>query len=393
MNTVIAIDRILEMGRRQSTYKLAVLRAVVETVIERPGQEPRNGFHLLPVIEVARRFLSYYWKPALLGIAQGTQATVVANSLRQLAEDPHPGLGFDLGEASAGARLADWIEGATLIPDPVIGALLRIRQVILEQPLRHLPNIGSDRRLEVFNIVTIPRAGEESRIFTDGYEAHLMAAPGRNTFRGAVTWRDLLDRERTNLVLSARAWEEIAEFRFWLLDAILMRWIRECERFAGGDMAVPASSLSLDRPERDAWTTSAMRTLWADLGVRTCLYTGEELDPRAMVVDHMLPFSRFPVNLFWNLVPTSASLNGEKSDRLPRLTPGVTERYHDYLTHCVRSQASLVPSHLDWTWRKYYQQQGFGPLSEAEVVGSLEAVMERTWARLERAGVAVWEAA
>lgn len=59
MNTVAAIEQILSRGGMETTYKLAVLRAIVDFVIEHPAREPRNGLHRIPVIELARRALAY----------------------------------------------------------------------------------------------------------------------------------------------------------------------------------------------------------------------------------------------------------------------------------------------------------------------------------------------
>lgn len=71
MNTSAEIERVLSEGKKQSTYKLAVLRALVEHVIEHPAQEPRNGFHRIPIVDLARRVIALYWRPTLLGTPQG----------------------------------------------------------------------------------------------------------------------------------------------------------------------------------------------------------------------------------------------------------------------------------------------------------------------------------
>ena len=98
MNTAATIERILSHGKKSSTYKLALLRAVVDFVIEQPAQEPRNGFHLIPVVELARRFVAYYWKPALLNVPQGTQRAVIPEALRKLRSDGFAAASIDFPE-------------------------------------------------------------------------------------------------------------------------------------------------------------------------------------------------------------------------------------------------------------------------------------------------------
>lgn len=70
MNTAATIELILSQGRKTSTYKLCVLRALVDISIEAPGRQPSNGLHFIPVVDLARRALAYYWHPSLLGIPQ-----------------------------------------------------------------------------------------------------------------------------------------------------------------------------------------------------------------------------------------------------------------------------------------------------------------------------------
>ena len=72
MQATAAVELILSSGRKSSTYKLALLRATIDHVTEHPYQEARNGFHLLPVVDIARRVVAYYWRPTLLDVRQGS---------------------------------------------------------------------------------------------------------------------------------------------------------------------------------------------------------------------------------------------------------------------------------------------------------------------------------
>jgi hypothetical protein len=390
MNTAAAIDLILNHGEKQSTYKLAVLRSLVDITIEQPSQEPRNGFHLIPVVELARRFLAYYWKPALMKVSQGVGQPKIPRLISDFASKVVVGVPFGLLDPEVGQIFADWMEGCAGLPADVRRVLLDIREVLLEQPLRYLPNVGG-RRTEVFNVITLLPPGAGSPTLTDSYDDHRRAAPGRKAFRECGTWRDVLDAERTYIVLSSRAYEEITQYRYWLRDAILMRWIQACERFAGPSSAVAASVLALRRPERDPGAMDRARGLFAAIGYdRRCFYSHADLST-TYDVDHVLPFSRFPVNLFWNLVPVHPKVNGAKSDCVPRLTPALRDSLREYIRLAVGTGRAEIVGDSEWTWRKFYQQKGLGPLGSNEITDSVLAIMEGACGRLEQAGVEVWE--
>lgn len=244
MNTVAAIEQVLSRGSKSSTYKLAVLRALVEFVIEHPAREPQNGFHLVPVVEVARRVLTYYWKLALDDIPQGPRVTL-PRIVKGLSSTTTMHTGLDLTDPDAGLLLGMLIEDAERIDEQIVGALLDVRQVLLDQPFQYLPNVGrGGRRVSLFSLITLPDEHGRGPRFDASYEEHRVSAPRRRELR-AASWPEILRRERTVLVLSARSFEEISDVRFWVRDAIVLRWAQECERFARGRSAC--------RPARSSW--------------------------------------------------------------------------------------------------------------------------------------------
>ncbi len=54
------VEMILKHGSKSSTYKFALLKALIDYVIEHPTEEARNGFHYVPGIFLAKQFLRYY---------------------------------------------------------------------------------------------------------------------------------------------------------------------------------------------------------------------------------------------------------------------------------------------------------------------------------------------
>lgn len=217
----------------ETTYKLAVLRAIVDFVIEHPARNPCNGLHRIPVIDLARRVLAYYWRPVADKIPQGkSNRVIIVKSVRGLQQAAPALSGVDFKSRQAGLSLAMSITTADNLPREIVEALVVIRRTLIEQPFQYLPNVG-DQRLDVFSMLT---DGTDPNA---DYSTHRTAANRGKPFNSASTWLELLDREPSNVVLSARAYEEIAEMRFWLRDAITLRWAQQCTEWNGGDSGIP----------------------------------------------------------------------------------------------------------------------------------------------------------
>lgn len=66
--------------------------------------------------------------------------------------------------------------------------------------------------------------------------------------------------------------------------------------------------------EQTTWWREALPLL----GDRArCIYTGAQLDPADLSLDHYLPWSFVAHDRLWNLVPVSRAVNSTKSDQLP----------------------------------------------------------------------------
>ena len=381
------MERILAEALTSATYKFAVLRAIVDAVIEAPKCEPRNGFHRLPVIDLARRVLAYYWKPYKLEIAQAEGNLALFRVIHNLLRQQSVLGGTSLDTLDGGARLLEFIPGASTLEKHLRDALLKARTTLLQYPLRHLPNVGG-RRLELFHVVTSAEDGTAD-LFATSYDDHLARAPGAIAFKGCVNWLDMLRQERTAVVLSARAWEEIAEMRFWLSDAIKLRWLVACEQYAANGKPVRADCLTMDWPERDQVAMLQLRQLYDKVGWHKCIYSGAVLT-RDVELDHLLPFSRFPVNYFWNIVPTTRKLNQQKRDKLPSLEGAIADRYRQYLDVMLQGHNGRLLAELDTTFRQYFQQEGLEPTPPQRARDMLWSLVQGTHRSLENAGIETW---
>src|SRR6056297_1119213 len=61
MGLIKDINSILEYGEKTTAYKYALLESIFDYVIEFPSEPPKNNFHFIPIIYLAKQFLTYYY--------------------------------------------------------------------------------------------------------------------------------------------------------------------------------------------------------------------------------------------------------------------------------------------------------------------------------------------
>lgn len=117
-------------------------------------------------------------------------------------------------------------------------------------------------------------------------------------------------------------WQAMGRYAAWLEPVVLNEWIqmmRTYEQRSGtGQKSWDTHWKALEWPAPKHDTDIAQRraeTLRTD-GSLFCVWTGKHLT-RRYEIDHCLPFSAWPCNDLWNLLPSSRQMNQKKSDRLP----------------------------------------------------------------------------
>ena len=61
MDSINSIELILSHGKKDSTYKYALLLGIVDYIIENPLEPPRNNFHFISIFYIAKQYLAYYF--------------------------------------------------------------------------------------------------------------------------------------------------------------------------------------------------------------------------------------------------------------------------------------------------------------------------------------------
>ncbi|MFC3416829.1 HNH endonuclease domain-containing protein [Algoriphagus hitonicola] len=105
----------------------------------------------------------------------------------------------------------------------------------------------------------------------------------------------------------------LKDFCFWNLSLFLQKHNPNVPDIPN-KLIKPISRASLNKQKRDFWNI-----YFEEVKEQECIYSGENLTSKNYVLDHFVPYNFVSHDLNWNLVPAHASINGSKSDKLPRL--------------------------------------------------------------------------
>lgn len=125
------------------------------------------------------------------------------------------------------------------------------------------------------------------------------------------------------LHMPTHLWLALQRFAVWIEPALVAEWAQLMERYAerqGRTLsdALIADAMKWSEPTRDVRLARerAMRLL--DTGKLWCVWTGAPLSAGSIDMDHCFPWSVWPCDDLWNLLPTRRTVNQmQKRDRLP----------------------------------------------------------------------------
>jgi SAM-dependent methyltransferases len=117
-------------------------------------------------------------------------------------------------------------------------------------------------------------------------------------------------------------WDSLTRYSVWIEPVLINEWASLMAGY-GQNKKKPLSkldylnALTWDDPQR---TTVRVRnkvnTLLSKESV-ICCWSGSQLRIVDYAIDHVFPFSRWPNNDLWNLLPAKTAVNSQKSDKLP----------------------------------------------------------------------------
>ncbi len=313
------VRHIVVNDNKSSTYKLALLRTLVRIADAHPGAvlDKQDG-----TVAISLGLVALYWIRLF--------KRLVDSDIQQNS-DPAKGLGFvrDNGWGLLRHLTAD---------DFAIGNLYTGQEATAFQQL-------------MTDTLSTIKAGPVTYIWQGQKDNQLFSMQRSKTKRQSAVLVDktFLD-SYGSFVLSEEMWNCFRQYGCWIEPLLIQQWIAEMQKYELNaqrqiSLDIYHNQLRwLDRQHDTGMVRKKVETL-KQKGAAVCsVWSGDPL--YSYDIDHCVPFSYWPNNDLWNLLPASALENRSKRDRLP-------------------SQARLNKSEAlikDWwqqAWQTDHEQQRF----------------------------------
>ncbi|RUO63672.1 class I SAM-dependent methyltransferase [Pseudidiomarina insulisalsae] len=304
------IRNIVVNDNKSSTYKVALLRTLLRIAEGHPGAvlEQTNTHVSLPMGLVALYWLKLY-KPL-----------IDQHSFQQSSSSK--GLGF--------VKANGWQQLTTFTAnDFYIGACYRDNEAA-PHVYRTLKDIAATIKNMPAKYITLP--GTKTEVFQ--VELQRSQAP-----KGALVLNYDFFKSLGTFNVPRSIWDALSRFSVWIEPALVNEWSNLMASYAQNQQRQLSrvdflTALAWENPER---TTHRVRSRVEQLMVQDqvrCCWSGSAIRKFGYAIDHAFPFSRWPNNDLWNLLPTKTVINANKSDKLP--TPRTLLQSRDYIVHWWR---------------------------------------------------------
>jgi SAM-dependent methyltransferase len=299
---------------KSSTYKLALLRAIARIADVSPNVARDEGDH----VELPLGLIALYWVRMYKPLVELKWSQLPGASVRFPSGDAYRLSNVGAAELRPGARFVG--EAAVAVRR----ALADAARLIATMPARHL-TYADDRPV---------------------FETALGRAPaGRGGI--AIDQPFLWHFGTTRVPLCV--WSALRRMAAWIEPMLVAEWARLMQGYATnqgrlGQESDAITALRWQEEERDTYfVRGILRDRLAAGKAVTCVWSGGAIGGETGCIDHCLPWSAWPCNDLWNLMPAKSKVNLQKSDRL--------------VTSAVLNDAK--PRILDW-WDEAYMSSGEG---------------------------------
>lgn len=318
---LLHVQRLLTEGSFVATYKHALLLSIADICIERG--EDTGGRLRITTLELAEKFISYYWRQSVPYHLVGRTGSVLKqNTGRQAAV------------ISSVIRTREAYGGSLPRLKADAAAWQRLRRDVAEtirvMPLWKLQTLGRNRVEFLYD--HDPREGHEI-LLKDGacYCFRLFYGLVHELVRGA--WLRFVRRVNENRLMLGDA-SDLSDFMFGASRAPLEVYKPALVEYQGG----------------------------------SCFYCLRPLKDKTDV-DHFIPWSRYPVDLGHNFVLAHETCNSQKSDRLAAVTHlerwcDRNTRYGEEMARVFQERSIVHDEQASWqiTVWAYRQAQAAGSL-------------------------------
>lgn len=289
------IRNIVVNDAKSSTYKLALLRALLRIAEGHPGALIHQNDN---TVELPLGLVALYWLKLY-------KPLIDRDEPMQQSSNAGKGLGFikPMGWRQL-THIAnnDFYIGAcyldTNIAQAVHQTLKNISETIRGMPAKHITLPGSTQT--VFEVETQRTSAPKQGVVLDS-----------EYFRSFGT-----------MSVPKQIWDSLVRYSVWIEPVLVNEWaslmavyaLKSQQTFTKTDYL---NALNWEDPQRcTTRVRNRVHQLQTDLGVNCC-WSGHSLRNERFAIDHAFPFARWPNNDLWNLLPAKTTINSQKSDRLP----------------------------------------------------------------------------
>jgi len=278
---------IINEGKREATYKLALLLALIDWCTT-------NNSRRVPTCELAEGVLALYWKQVLpYHPPKGRSALVLKQGVKPLI------LAKVAEFHNLAGNTSKLTQAEKRFPDEYQRTVDAVERVLADQPIPRLQMVNRQKIPFLYHVKWEPKKG--AAVVAKG-DAHIDLLPG---------------------VL-----EGLAALGSLLRPIIEQLWVSDLVKRNKLDSEESLVHQHLFGSERRAFPLVARKELSCLQG-GTCFYCKTRLTNKTHI-DHFIPWSKYPNDAIENLVLACEPCNGSKTDHLT--TPDLLRRWLSHLT-------------------------------------------------------------
>jgi hypothetical protein len=332
------IGAVLRNDKKLTSYKVALVRSINDIVLAFPDIKPHENGVAIPLRFLADFWMAYYWSfmDAAKPIYQGPRAFRDGVKRRDLV----------FRDNLTNLRLQwEQIIGSKSAPSD---GFIILNHLKLKRSRASYPN--DFVRLYQSTINTICSAVEMPIRYAGDGEWSIFQKPEVLSKLLPITTLPKSNANDKCLIVSKLLWETFEDMSLWVEALCVQQWALFCEAVSKSDtdseMVSRGSAFEIltDKRKPLTWERNNINILILEGQQFICPWTEKIIKTTEYDLDHLIPFSAYPINELWNLVPSDSYFNSHgKRDRLPsfakmtQATPIIAETYKKYLNSKVMS--------------------------------------------------------
>jgi HNH endonuclease len=364
------ISTILKHDSKQTSYKIALLRAINDVVLAFPELRNYDQCVAVPLRRLAEFWIAYYWpfveqnKPIL----QGARAKLSGELRNDIAfRNALTDFRQEWEKVSGGvSRPADGffvinelcvLRKRRTYPPTLLAAYERAIKSIcktLEMPIRYAgpgewgvfsrPN----RYSQLSNVMYLPTKSTKAAVYRVADSSHVYDA-----LRTVIPLPGM-EGDEPCLILEPALWRTFRDVSLWVEALCIHEWCLFTENVQqGADITVDRGDiyrLLTDRPDNRrplTWERNQVELLMMEGKQFICPWTEKVISLQAYDMDHLMPLSVYPINELWNLIPSDSTFNCHvKRNRLPSLERLERARPHLELAYAYYNHSHALAQAL-----------------------------------------------